>query len=156
MASKTNSPILEISEEPPSIFEEHLHSVDAKKLASRPELLRGNVRFPGYNTRSISFDMETKTKLIERIEIPNRSLPLARKAILTKREDKEQPRSSGNSILRRLSRSRLNSQASQVSEYSVSLGAEYTFLFTMVVGIFMLGLLVGMIIFKYLFTENIS
>ena len=69
---------------------------------------------------------------------------------------KEEPKRSGNSILRRLSRSRINSQASQVSEYSVSLGAEYTFLFTMVVGIFMLGLLVGMIIFKYLFTEIIS
>jgi hypothetical protein len=99
--------------------------------------------------------MENKTKLIERIEISSRSLPLARKAILTEREDKEQIRSSGNSILRRLSRSRINSQASQVSEYSVSLFAEYTFLFIRVVGIFMLGLLVGMIIFKYLFTENI-
>ena len=155
MASKINSPIIDISKEPPSIFEEHLHLVDVKKLAPRPELMRGNFRYPGYKTRSISFDMENKTKLIEIIEIPNRSLPLARKAILTEREDKEQPRSSGNSILRRLSRSRINIQASQVSEYSISLCTEYTFLFTMVVGIFMLGLLVGMNIFKYLSTENI-
>ena len=143
--------ILEISEEPPNNFQEPLQLGEAKNLAPRPEHLRGNVRYPGYKTRSISFDMENKTQLIESIEIPNRSLPLARKAILTERDDKEEPRASRAIILRRLSRSRINTQASQVSEYSISLCAEYTFVFTMVVGIFMLGLLVGMIIFKYLF-----
>ena len=148
MSRKTNSAILEISEEPPNNFQEPLQLGEAKNLAPRPSHLRGNVRYPGYKTRSISFDMENKTQLIESIEIPNRSLPLARKAILTERDDEEEPRAS---ILRRLSRSRINSQASQVSEYSISLCAEYTFLFTMVVGIFMLGLLVGMIVFEYLF-----
>ena len=116
-----------------------------KKLAPITELLRVNVRYPGYKTRSISFDMENKTQLIESIEIPNRSLPLARKAILTEIEDKEEPRASRVSILRRLSRSRIISQASQESEYSISLCAECTFSFTLVVGIF-----------KYLLTENIS
>ena len=62
--------------------------------------------------------------------------------------------SSRHSILRRFNRRSVASHISQASEFSISMAAEYTFIITSLAGIFILGMLFGAVIFKYVLIMN--